>query len=164
MATIDNIFAGPKILVEDNFNEDQISVIHDVTIDAHLLTTKMQLLATMIAKQTDKYQHQIKRSKGISPLNSQSRFVAFLISVDQYRDLINKYHELLESEECSYKIPLSVYKQLRHQLVIRVLVYLRVMHKLNASLAHLQDSTNTNDFLLKRWQHELLRLSILAKD
>lgn len=162
IVTPENVFEPRQSQNEDDMPHALGELLQDIAREAFLTLNNMQLINGMIAQKSRNYQNQLILNKGISPAKSRSAFVDMLTAIDQYHNHIRKYHELLDTDICSYQIPFWAYKQLRHHLVIRVLKDIRIVKDLVDIFSQMRSERETTDDLMNRWQRELVNFAVLA--
>jgi hypothetical protein len=161
IVTPENVFEPRHSQNEDDMSRALCELLQDIAREAFLILNNMQLINGVIAQKTRNYQNQLILNKGISPAKSRGAFIDMLTAIDQYHNHIRKYHELLDTDVCSYLAPLWAYKQLRHHLVIRVLKDIRKVKELADVFSKMRSNRETTDYLMNRWQRELVNFAVL---
>ena len=156
----ENVFEPHVLRDEDDLTEALNQLLQDVAREAFLILNDMQLTCGAITKKTSRYQNQLIVNK-VLLANAKGELVNTLELIELYHDHIRKYHELLAAEVCSYKIPLWAYKQLRHQLVLRVVIDIRTIKRCVEGFSRLRERKKKKDFLMDRWHRELVNFAIL---
>jgi hypothetical protein len=145
-----------KKVIEQHTNE-VFEVMQNVWHQSKGVIYNLRLYSNLVTEQTQFFIQQLTQRKSVkAPAKSRSGFVNLLEFVDQYAAQIDQYHDLLNSDACSYQIPLEMYKRLRHELVVQVVSDVRRINSLINQL-----SGYSGDFLLTRWMHELHKLTQL---
>jgi hypothetical protein len=160
--TPENVFEPHLQQYDDEGDQAVKQLLQDIAREAFLILHKMQLTCSSIDEKTGGYQNQLKLNKGNLPAKSRAVFVDILAAIEQYHDHISQYHALLNTDVCSYQIPLWAYKQLRHQLVIRIVQDVRTVKRLVDGFSRLRSRKNSINYLMNRWQRELVNFSVLA--
>ncbi|MBS3964254.1 MAG: hypothetical protein KGZ80_07130 [Methylomonas sp.] len=133
---------------------ESLELAQSVWQQSSVILWNLQLYASLVIEQTELYKQQLKRKSLKATAKSRSGFVSFLEWADQYAAHIAQYHDLLNSDACSYRISLDMYKQLRHALVVQVVSDTRRMQ----AAANQLSTITGNNFLLNRWVTELIKL------
>lgn len=158
--TIENVFDRHALRDEDDLTEALNQLMQDIAREAFLILNDMQLTCGAITKKTSRYQNQLIVNKVLSA-NTKGELVNILELIELYHGHIRKYHELLATNVCSYKIPMWAFKQLRHQLVLRVVIDIRTIKRCVDGFSRLRERKKKKDFLMDRWQRELVNFAIL---
>lgn len=164
MATVTpmNVFEPDAQREEDEATEALAQLLQDVAREAFLILTNMQLTCEIIAKKTVHYQNQLYLNKAVLPAKTRVVFVDVVDAMEHYYDHIRQYHELLATDACSFHIPLWAYKQLRHQLVLRVVQDIRITKRCVDGFSRLRERKKKRNLLMDRWQRELVNFTVLA--
>lgn len=162
MVTPENIFNEHHNQPDDILTTELKQLMQEISRHAYLLLSNMHFINGVITKKTEQYQNYLLNANEDLPEKIRTNFIDIALLTEKYRDHIRQYHELLETDNCSYQIPFWAYKQLRHQLVLRVLLDIRSIQELIVIFSQLHSENKYSNLLKNRWQRELINFVVLA--
>lgn len=110
--------SDPAQLSDYQRAEMLINVMREIWDKAKFLIANMDTHSQLLVEQTNLYMRQMNKRNAKSTAKDKKCFIDLIESINHYSALISKYHDLLNSNECSYQVPLAFYKKLRHELVV----------------------------------------------
>ncbi len=147
----------PAKLSDYQHAEMLIQIMREIWDKAKSLIANMDTHTQFLVEKTNLYICQMSRRNAKSTAKDKKCFIDLIESINHYSVLIYKYHDLLNSHECSYQVPLAFYKKLRHELVVQVVIDIRRITMLIDAMSAMA----TCDFVFKRWRYELMRFAVL---
>ncbi len=149
--------SDPEQLSDYQRAEMLIQLMREIWDKAKLFISNMDMSSQLLVNKTNLYLCSMNRRNAKSTAKDKNCFIDLIESINHYSVLISKYHDLLNSNECSYQVPLAFYKKLRHELVVQVTVDIRRITVLVDEMSTLA----TCDFMFQRWRYELTRFVTL---